>query len=331
MEIISASQKNISEKKKCFEIFGRSTPCPNCKLKKIFIEKKPQFFNFQPLPGLPNFLIELFPCFDKNGEIISIFEKISIDEKKIKNFEESEKKNISEILIEKQILVDFLKKNAAKNKYFLRLATHQMQYPIGILRKYIDLFCFEPNKKNKKVLINEIEYLANLTRNLLRLAHAESGMKIDFARVEIAKFVKKIFEEFRDKEDDFKFFFAAEKKILIAKIDPFEFGEVLRIILGNAIKFSPQNGKIKIKIGAENGKIKIEISDEGCGIAPENLEKIFEPFFHGQIKKSGAGLGLSLAKKIVQLHGGRIFAESEKNKKTKFVIEIPQILPRKQK
>lgn len=97
-------------------------------------------------------------------------------------------------------------------------------------------------------------------------------------------------------------------------IDKKRIGRTFFNILGNAVKFTPRGGKIRISICEEKGFIEVSVTDTGIGISKENVEKIFEKFF--QIDSSltriagGAGVGLSIAKEIVEAHGGRIFAES---------------------
>jgi hypothetical protein len=104
--------------------------------------------------------------------------------------------------------------------------------------------------------------------------------------------------------------------------------KVLSNLLSNAIKFNKKGGKVIVKAGVENGRIKVIVSDTGIGIPKDHLSKIFRKFYqvNGSTKRKypGAGLGLSIAQTIVEKHGGKIWAESEVNKGSKFIFEIPK-------
>jgi signal transduction histidine kinase len=98
-------------------------------------------------------------------------------------------------------------------------------------------------------------------------------------------------------------------------------------LLSNAVKFTPEGGKIQVRAGLDNGAVKISVSDTGIGIAPEHHETIFEEF--RQVgsdyarKREGTGLGLTLTKKFVEMHGGRIWVESEPGKGSTFTFILP--------
>jgi signal transduction histidine kinase len=98
-------------------------------------------------------------------------------------------------------------------------------------------------------------------------------------------------------------------------------------LLSNAVKFTPEGGRIRIDARQSDEAVEISVSDTGIGIAPDDLPKIFEEF--RQVgsdyahKTEGTGLGLTLAKKFVELHGGKIWVESEVGKGSTFILTIP--------
>ena len=103
--------------------------------------------------------------------------------------------------------------------------------------------------------------------------------------------------------------------------------QILLNLLSNAVKFTPAGGRIGIDARQSNGSVEISVTDTGVGIAPEDQPKIFDEF--RQVgsdyahKAEGTGLGLTLAKKFVELHGGKIWAESEVGKGSTFVFTLP--------
>ncbi|MFC1577362.1 sensor histidine kinase, partial [Candidatus Omnitrophota bacterium] len=120
-----------------------------------------------------------------------------------------------------------------------------------------------------------------------------------------------------------------DKDLPRIKIDPDKITQVLNNLIGNSIKFTPQYGKIRV--GAKRSScgnfIEVSVSDTGKGIAKEDLTKVFDRFQQAGERAatdiSGSGLGLSISKEIVELHGGRIWAESEEGKGAKFSFTLP--------
>ena len=103
--------------------------------------------------------------------------------------------------------------------------------------------------------------------------------------------------------------------------------QVFNNLIGNAMKFTPQGGAITIDAVKKDGMVKFSVKDTGAGIPKNELEKIFDKFYQtGQRAPtdiSGTGLGLSIAKEIVELHGGKIWVESEEGKGTSFIFTLP--------
>jgi len=104
--------------------------------------------------------------------------------------------------------------------------------------------------------------------------------------------------------------------------------QILLNLLSNAVKFTPEGGRIGINARQADGSVEISVSDTGIGISPEDQAKIFEEFrqvgSNYAHKTEGTGLGLTLAKKFVELHGGRIWVESEVGKGSTFSFTLPE-------
>jgi signal transduction histidine kinase len=104
--------------------------------------------------------------------------------------------------------------------------------------------------------------------------------------------------------------------------------QVLTNLVGNAIKFTPQGGEVRVKIitPPDDGTIRVSVSDTGCGIGPTELEKIFEKFYRGESapqESLGAGLGLPITKHLVELHGGKIWVDSAIGVGSQFYFTVP--------
>ena len=104
--------------------------------------------------------------------------------------------------------------------------------------------------------------------------------------------------------------------------------QVVDNLVTNAVKFTPKGGKITISARENEGKLIVEVKDTGVGLTEDELEKVFEPYYHKEQKNnnfSGLGLGLSLCKKFVELHGGEIWAASTPGKGSSFSFSLPVI------
>ncbi len=98
-------------------------------------------------------------------------------------------------------------------------------------------------------------------------------------------------------------------------------------LLSNAVKFTPEGGRVSVKAVPADASVEISVSDTGIGIAPEDQDAIFEEFRQvgsdDDRKREGTGLGLTLAKKFVEMHGGRIWVESQAGKGSTFTFTLP--------
>jgi len=105
-------------------------------------------------------------------------------------------------------------------------------------------------------------------------------------------------------------------------------GQVLFNLVHNAVKFSPPGRTVRLAAVAASGFVEVEVGDQGYGIVPEELGRVFEPYFRsgdGRVERErGTGLGLSIVKTIVEQHGGRIWVESEPQRGTSFRFTLPK-------
>ncbi len=218
---------------------------------------------------------------------------------------------------------------------FLSNVSHELRTPLTSIKGVLDIIAGEELAKEHEELITIARQNANrlnaMIGDLLYYARMEYGPEtlnkevLDLGEV-IATSVKAITPAAQDSgisietraEGDLGVF--ADKKAL---------HKVFSSLLSNAIKFNKQGGRVTMKVrGGENGGITVCVEDTGIGIAKEHLNKIFDRFYQvdGSIKRQypGVGLGLSLAKGIVEKHGGRIWVESEVGRGSKFTFEIPR-------
>ncbi|MEN3003979.1 sensor histidine kinase [Dehalobacterium formicoaceticum] len=220
-----------------------------------------------------------------------------------------------------------------KQNRFTLDASHELATPLAVIKGYIDVL--DRWGKNDREVLNEsissikVE-LANMTGLLDTLLFLSKGdneiYKMEKARFLMNDLIKEIVKESN---------LVDEKHSIVCSTYP-EFQiegdrrlikQMLRAIVDNSIKYSPEDTKINIDYSAREEMAVIEVSDEGIGIPKEDLSHIFDRFYRVDKARSrsigGSGLGLSLVKWIVDIHKGSIEAESEIGKGTKMTIKLP--------
>jgi signal transduction histidine kinase len=114
-------------------------------------------------------------------------------------------------------------------------------------------------------------------------------------------------------------------------VDPERIGQVLRNLLSNAITHTPEGGRIGVELKDQGDELRVTVSDTGIGIPAEDLPYVFERFYrvdHSRVRATGgAGLGLTIAKRLVEAHGGAISVESELGKGSRFSFTLPKTAP----
>jgi signal transduction histidine kinase len=174
--------------------------------------------------------------------------------------------------------------------------------------------------------------LVRLINDLLDLARIEEGrVQVTPTFFSLGGLASELLETLRPvaAEKSLKLCLAEGQDPLIVHADRDKAGQVLMNLLGNAIKFTPSGGRVNVELaGDEDAFAKVQIRDTGEGIPPEQLPRIFDKFYqvqHGiHAKAVGTGLGLSIAKGLVELQGGRIWAESQLGQGSTFCFTLPR-------
>jgi NtrC-family two-component system sensor histidine kinase KinB len=235
--------------------------------------------------------------------------------------------------ITKQKELDKLKNSFVAN------VSHELRTPLVAIDKSLSLIL---NKSTGEISPTQEEFLSIAQRNLKRLSLLVNDL-LDLSKLEAGKMEFKrqpsSIEKIIDESIEGLNTWAKTKSIEIVKkiqgdlpqvnIDSNRIIQVLNNLIGNAIKFTPNNGNITVEASfqSEKEEVKISVQDTGIGIPKENLPQIFDKFFQVTERVptdiSGTGIGLSIAKEIVELHGGRIWAESEEGQGAKFIFTLP--------
>jgi len=215
---------------------------------------------------------------------------------------------------------------------FLSGVTHELRSPLAAIRTYINLIKEEKiyNPEHIRWIEDNSKRLSRFVDDLLDMSKIEKG-KLEIIKQEenVEKIVREVVEFFRpyalEKKVKLNMEIKTKEKTIFA--DPDRIHQVLVNLISNAVKFTPSDRAIFVKVIDNEKEFIFKVEDEGVGIPEDELRNIFDKFYQVRrtdIRAKGTGLGLAICKGIVAKHGGRIWVESELGKGTKFYFTIPK-------
>jgi two-component system sensor histidine kinase GlrK len=220
---------------------------------------------------------------------------------------------------------------------FFASMSHELRTPLtsikegtGLLLDGVGGEITEKQRKLLGILAEESNRLITVVNSLLDLSKMEAGMMTyDFELTHVDALIKRALSEITPLVEAKEITLENELDGTVPplRIDPERTLQVLRNLLGNAVKFTPKGGRVRIAAQPSNGKVAISVKDSGPGIPAESLTSIFEKFNQGTrhtpYMSQGTGLGLAIAKNIITAHGGKIWAESEPGQGSTFIFVLP--------
>ena len=220
---------------------------------------------------------------------------------------------------------------------FLANMSHELRTPlnaiIGFSEVLLERMFGELNEKQAEYqedILGSGRHLLSLINDILDLSKIEAGrMELELAAFDLSTALENAMTLVRERatRHGIALDLAVDDRIGGLVGDERKIKQVLLNLLSNAVKFTPAGGRIELKAALTDSAVEISIMDTGIGIAREDQEAIFEEFRQVGAKASrkheGTGLGLTLAKKFVELHGGRIWVESEAGKGSTFSFRLP--------
>ena len=244
-----------------------------------------------------------------------------------------------------------LKETMEIKSQFISTVSHELRTPLGCMKEGIaivlDGLVGQINDQQRKFLNlakRNVDRLAVLVNNVLDFQKLEAGkIRLDIQANDISEVVEEAYQTMVSsaKNKGIDFTLELEDSLPKARFDSAKIIQALTNLINNAIKFTPEGGKVYVCAGAQGQDLVMRISDTGMGIPKQALPKIFDRFYriHRPGKEiQGTGLGLAIVNKIVTMHGGRIEVESEVDKGTTFIVflplagpprRVPEILPEK--
>ena len=227
--------------------------------------------------------------------------------------------------------VTYLRDQEARREHLMATLSHELRTPLTSLRMAGDLLARAdlPSNSNVRSLIDaareDVSRLEDVAQRLLELSRSRA-MSIGLEREKIslrdlAVRGARIFElQAREAGVALETDLAAGVPNITG--DATKLGWALSNLIGNALRYTPPGGAIRIALATAGDAVRLSVADNGPGIPPAQRERIFERFAQGE-EPGAAGLGLSIVRDVVQAHGGRIFLESELGRGSRFTIELP--------
>jgi len=216
---------------------------------------------------------------------------------------------------------------------FVAIASHELQTPLTIILGYASFLKQEATgtaSEQLDIVLRSALRLRSLINDMINLRHIETGeAELELEQLSLNELVTTITAEFASlaeaKKQTIRIQLASQ--LPIVKADREKLHLVLANLLSNAIKFTPEGGSIQVAVEAKGNEVWVSVRDTGIGIPPREQERVFDRFY--QVEPSltrrfeGIGLGLSIAKGMVELHGGRIWVESVEGMGSSFTFALP--------
>jgi two-component system sensor histidine kinase GlrK len=220
---------------------------------------------------------------------------------------------------------------------FFSTVTHELRTPLSSIKMGISLLTegregpLTEGQKDLLMLVKqENNRMVGLVNAILDLSKMEAGMMTyQIEQKNIVPLINQVVKEMKPLVETKKIRLESEvaEKLPIPKIDTERFLQVLRNVIGNALKFTPEGGRVNVSVRTIDQGLQISVADTGPGIPEKNLTSIFEKFQQvntkGPYQPKGTGLGLAIAKQVITHHGGKIWAESKLGQGSTFFILLP--------
>jgi signal transduction histidine kinase len=216
---------------------------------------------------------------------------------------------------------------------FMAITSHELRTPLGLVLGHSSLLmdsASEDQKQDLQVIANSANRLKEIIEEFSDVDNLENGLnELRRKKVSMSMLVRDVVDSFKDMAEGRKVSLISDVPghNMVVEGDGDKIGIALRNLIKNALTFTNPGGKVKVKAEQVPGYVKVSVMDNGIGIPPDELEKIFERFYqvekHLTRKHGGIGLGLSIAREMIEKHGGKIGLESVEGMGSKFMFFLP--------
>ena len=245
--------------------------------------------------------------------------------------ETSSTKEIVELTSTINSVAETLGKQDALRKRLTADVAHELRTPLATLQSHLEAMIdgiWQPDAARLTSCHEEIVRISKLVGDLERLTKYEGeNLMLNIERFDLSAMLQRITTNFESQFKSSGILLVFEPQERMVEADEDKISQVFINLISNALKYTPSGGKVEIKIGSNAGHTDISVSDTGIGIAPEDLPQIFERFYRTDKSRSrltgGSGIGLTIAKSIIDAHHGSITVTSEPDKGSVFTVTLP--------
>ena len=222
-----------------------------------------------------------------------------------------------------------------KKDEFLSVASHELRTPLTTVKGYSQLLAQSVNELDSeeritylRAILGEVDRMMGLITELLDVSRIETNrLMLDIQTVRWTELIEGQAAPFRVQNPKRKIQLSTSAENLILEVDPLRMRQVIDNLLSNAIKYSPDTTDIEIRVSMDRGMVRTEVTDHGIGIPRDEIPQLFERFHRARNVSSryygGLGLGLYIARAIVEAHGGSLTVVSEEGKGSTFTVALP--------
>ena len=219
---------------------------------------------------------------------------------------------------------------------FISVVSHELRTPVALIKGYVGTLRRDDAKwdpavvrDSLAVIEEEADHLASLIDDLLDASRLQAGaLALDLAEIPLPPLLERLAERFRTQSNSHAFTTDVPSDLPVVRADEQRLTQVVTNLLSNAVKYSPPGSEIHLRAQAKPAEVVVCVSDRGSGIDPADAPHIFDRFFRSRDvarNTKGAGLGLYLAKAIIEAHGGRIWVDPRIRQGARLCFSVPRV------
>lgn len=211
---------------------------------------------------------------------------------------------------------------------------HELRTPLAVQRAHLEAIqdgVYPLTAENLDPILQQNHTLARLVEDLRTLALADSGqLTLNRTPNDLSELVKHVIERFKPQTDSRQVELhlqPAQAPLSLVSIDPVRIEQVISNLVTNALRYTPEKGRISLSLSAQSGQVQLQVHDSGPGIHPNDLPHIFERFYRAGHSRSreegGTGIGLAIARQLAEAHGGALTASNHPEGGALFTLSLP--------
>jgi PAS domain S-box-containing protein len=261
-----------------------------------------------------------YPIFDEQGTVI----QLAIFSREVTQFKQMEQ--------ELRQALEKEKEHSQLKSAFITTASHEFRTPLAIiqtsaetLHRYNDRLDENQRAHRFSKIYRQVEHMTTLINNVLTVGNLDSTIVFNPVVIDLDSLCQTIIQQYQIANTEYSLAYASSGVCSNILVDEDLTHKVITNLISNAIKFSPEGSNVHVDISCDGSEVVLRVTDKGIGISEEDQQFIFEPFYRSNEVSaiSGTGLGLTISKRAIELHGGTIMVESEVGVGSTYTVSLP--------